>query len=149
ELVLSQPAASTPGSQFAYSNYGFAIAGTMCEAVTGRAYEDLVRELLFDPLQMKTVGFGAPGTGGKVDQPYGHRRSVGLLGPLVRVQGVGRMSPVEPGPMADNPACMSPAGCVHCSISDFARYAAWHLAGSRGKARMLEPDTFTKLHTDA
>src|SRR5262249_24511732 len=77
ELVLARPAESPPGSRFAYSNYGFAIAGAMCEAVASRTYEDLLRELLFDPLQMKSVGFGAPGTSGKVDQPYGHRRAVG------------------------------------------------------------------------
>lgn len=148
ELVLAEPPASSPGTKFAYSNYGFAIAGAMCEAVTGRAYEDLMREMLFDPLGMKSGGFGAPGTSDKVDQPYGHRRSVGLLSGLLKAKGAGRMSPITPGPLADNPACLSPAGRVHCSISDFARYAAWHLAGELGRARILKPETFKKLHTD-
>jgi CubicO group peptidase (beta-lactamase class C family) len=148
ELVLAQPPASEPGTTFAYSNYGFAIAGAMCEAVAGRQYEDLIHDLLFVPLEMKTGGFGPPGEARKVDQPYGHHRSVGLLGGLVQVRGATRMSAVERGPLADNPACMSPAGRIHCSISDFARYAAWHLAGDLGHARILKPETFKKLHTD-
>lgn len=147
ELVLTGPPASEPGEKFAYSNYGYAIAGAMCEAVTDRAYEDLMRELLFEPLGMKSAGFGPPGTKGKIDQPYGHRQATDIAG-VVRVQNAGSITPVEPGPMADNPACMAPAGCIHCSIGDFARYAAWHLEGDRGNARIIKPETFKQLHTD-
>ncbi len=147
ELVLARPPATPPGEKFAYSNYGYAIAGAMCEAVTDRAYEDLMREYLFEPLGMKSAGFGPPGTKGKIDQPYGHREGTDIGG-VVRVKNTGSITPVEPGPAADNPACMAPAGCIHCSISDFGRYAAWHLEGERGNARILKPETFKKLHTD-
>jgi D-alanyl-D-alanine carboxypeptidase len=48
----------------------------MAEQVTGQAWEDLMQEMLFKPLGMETVGFGAPGTASIVDQPRGH---TGLL----------------------------------------------------------------------
>ena len=44
---------------------------------------------------------------------------------------------------------IGPAGTVHCSIADFARYVAWHVAGDRGEGWLLEPDSFKKLHEPA
>ena len=32
-------------------------------------------------------------------------------------------SPVDPGPGADNPVAIGPAGIVHCSIGDWAKFA--------------------------
>ena len=55
--------------------------------------------------------------------------------------------PVPPGPTADNPPAITPAGRVHLSIADFARYAGWHARGAaKGKA-LLSEASFTKLHT--
>jgi hypothetical protein len=42
---------------------------------------------------------------------------------------------------------LAPAGSVHCSIGDLAKYAAWQLRGARGKGTLLKPKTFKKLHT--
>lgn len=132
EGVVKQPPATQPGTAFLYSNTGYAIAGHMAEHVTGKSWEDLMRTRLFAPLGMSTVGFGAPGTPDVVDEPRGH----GVSG-----------QPVEPGPLADNPPVIGPAGIVHCSIGDWAKYIALHLRGAQGDARLLEPATFTKLHT--
>jgi len=33
------------------------------------------------------------------------------------------------------------------NIADFARYAAWHVAGARGHGWLLKPESFHKLHT--
>ncbi|HYE02801.1 MAG TPA: serine hydrolase domain-containing protein [Phycisphaerales bacterium] len=131
--VLKHP----PGQvgTFVYSNAGYAIAGAMAEQVTGSAWEDLMRERLFAPLGMTSVGFGAPGTPERVDQPRGHRRG----------------KPVEPGPLGDNPPAIGPAGTVHCSISDWARFVALHLEGPHGRgpgggAALLKPESFARLH---
>ena len=75
----------------------------MIERVTGEAWEDLLRERLFEPLGMTSAGFGAPATPGKVDQPWGHLGEIGEL------------HPVEPGPLADNPPAIGPAATVHAS----------------------------------
>ncbi|HEY3242230.1 MAG TPA: serine hydrolase domain-containing protein, partial [Phycisphaerae bacterium] len=128
-ITRHQPEAK-PGTKFIYSNAGYASAGAMAEKVMGRAWEDLMRERLFAPLGMSSAGFGAPGTTDKLDQPRGHTEGG---------------APIEPGPAADNPAAIGPAGTVHCTIGDWAKFVALHLAGARGAARLLKPETFGKL----
>jgi CubicO group peptidase (beta-lactamase class C family) len=54
---------------------------------------------------------------------------------------------VPPGPRADNPLAISPAGAVHCSLGDLAKYAAFHMAGERGESKLLKAESFKKLHT--
>jgi len=44
----------------------------MAERVTDRSWEELLKERLFEPLQMTTAGFGHPGRARSVDQPWGH-----------------------------------------------------------------------------
>ena len=46
----------------------------------------------------------------------------------------------------DNAPSMGPAGTVHCSISDWAKFAALHLAGERGDSKLLKPATLKTLH---
>jgi CubicO group peptidase (beta-lactamase class C family) len=135
-LVERAPEAP-PGTKFIYSNQGYAMAGAMLEQIGGQPFETLLKQRLFDPLGMKSAGFGAPGQPGKVDQPWGHIGSGAVL------------QPIEPGPQADNPPAITPAGRVHCSIADFARYAAWHARGATRGATLLSDATFTKLHAAA
>ena len=104
----------------------------MAEKVTGKSWEDLMREKIFRPLGMTTAGFGAPGTRAKNDQPRGHKADG---------------SPVEPGPGADNPVAIGPAGIVHCSIGDWAKFAAANLPSA--KTKLVKPETLEKLHTPA
>ena len=133
-LLLRRPVAK-PGEKMIYSNQGYAIAGAMLERAAGRPWELLLRERLFQPLGMTSAGFGAPGDVKKLDQPWGHR-----------LNGV-ELVPVPPGPGADNPVAIGPAGTVHCSIGDLARYAAWQAQPIRTTARILGPASFEKLHT--
>ena len=132
EGVVTKPPASEPGTKHLYSNTGYAIAGHMAEQVTGEPWEDLMRQRVFEPLGMSTAGFGAPGTPDVVDEPRGHSASG---------------QPIEPGPLADNPSVIGPAGTVHCSTGDWAKYIALHLRGAQGEAKLLKPATFTRLHT--
>lgn len=116
--ILASAPEKPPGTAYEYSNAGFSIAGAMMEKATGKTYNHLLRELLFKPLGMSTAGFGAPATPADPHQPHGHR----LIG--------GVPTAVPPGPGDDNPAAITPAGRVHASITDFARYAALHLGQS-------------------
>ena len=136
EIVMGRPPSTEPGSTYAYANFGIAIAGAMCEAATGEPYEDLMRQMLFEPLGMTTAGFGAPGSAGKIDAIRGHD-DMALW-----------YSPVLPGNRADNPQVIAPAGTVHASIGDWAKYAALHLDGACGRPRLLKAETFAKLHGD-
>lgn len=47
---------STPGTKWEYSNCGYDLLGLILEQVTGRAYGDLLRERLLQPLGMRNSG---------------------------------------------------------------------------------------------
>lgn len=130
ESVTPEAPEAKPGEKFIYSNAGFAIAGHMAEQVTGKSWEELMREKIFRPLGMETAGFGAPGTAAKNDQPRGHNADG---------------TAVEPGPHSDNPAAIGPAGIVHCSLGDWAKFVAANLPSA--KIKLVKPETLVKLHT--
>lgn len=132
QSVTSKAPEATPGAKFIYSNAGVSIAGHMAESVTGKSWEVLMRDKIFRPLGMATAGFGAPGTLGKNDQPRGHKADG---------------SPVEPGPGADNPVGIGAAGIVHCSVGDWAKFAAANLPSA--KIKLVKPKTLEKLHAPA
>jgi CubicO group peptidase (beta-lactamase class C family) len=132
--LFTRPLAAPRGSKFIYSNEGYAIAGAMLERVTGRPWEELMRERIFEPLGMTSAGFGPPASAGLVDQPWGHSGEIGAL------------RPVPPGPDADNPPAIAPAATVHCSLADFARYASWHAGAEHGGKMLLSYRGFRKLH---
>lgn len=119
---------STPGTQFSYSNWGYVIAGTMAEHVTGQSYEELMHALVFKPLEMSTAGYGAPGKRGAVNEPWGHTADGQPL-------------------QEDNPRVMTAAGCVHCSLEDWGKFIADQLRGSNGQPALLKPESYTRLHT--
>jgi len=134
QALLRTAPESRPRERFQYSNQGYAIAGVIMEQFTGRAWEELMRERLFTPLGMVSAGFGAPGKAGAVDQPWGHT-------------GAGKtLEPVEPGPAADNPPAVGPAGTIHCSIGDWARFCAFHARGAKENGALLKPESFRRLH---
>ncbi len=128
--MLDRAPLSRPGSTYVYSNVGYALAGLMAERVTGEAWESLMRKRLFEPLEMASAGFGTPGQSGSVTQPWGHH----LDGRDIR--------PTQ----HDNAPSMGPAGTVHCSIPDLAKFAALHLTGEHGSSKLLKPATLKTLH---
>ena len=128
--VLRQPPQAAPGTKMIYSNQGYTIAGVMLEKITGKDWETLITERLFTPLHMTTASFGVPGTKGRVDQPWGHARKDGQVKPV----------------QSDNPPAIGPAGTVHCSLDDLARYVMFHLNEGKGGG-LLKADAFRKLHT--
>jgi CubicO group peptidase (beta-lactamase class C family) len=128
EAVLNQTPAAKPGTKMIYSNQGYAIVGAMLEKISGIPWETLITDRLFKPLHMDTAGFGPPGTIGQVDEPWGHVHKLFMNIPI----------------QSDNPPAISPAGRVHCSLDDFARYAIFHM---ENQPALLKPETFAKLHT--
>jgi len=134
-LILAQEPEAPPGTKFIYSNAGYVTAGAIVEHWTKTPWEDAIRKMLFTPLGMKSAGFGPMASRGKRDQPWSH------IG-----EGASRR-PVPPGPAADNPLCIGPAGTVHCSIGDWAKFAAAHLGADVNGDRLLTDETLEKLHT--
>ena len=130
KAVLSQPPEATPGTKTIYSNQGYAIAGAMMEKLAGMPWEELIQEQLFKPLHMDSAGFGPPGPVGKIEQPWGHIRQSGKIVPL----------------QVDNPPAIAPAGLVHCTLDDLARYVIIHLQSNPTNG-LLKTETLHRLHT--
>jgi CubicO group peptidase (beta-lactamase class C family) len=136
-MVLTEPPVSEPGSKFLYSNRSYAVAGAMAEKVANDSWENLMQKRIFQPLGMQSCGFGAMGSSGKIDQPWQHTLILFMH------------RKIEPGPQADNPPVIGPAGTVHCSVVDWGRFVTAHLRGEKGEPGILKPQTFKRLHTPA
>ncbi len=130
---LSRVPKHKPGTQYEYSNLGYAIAGAITERITGNSWEQAMKDEVFGPLGMTSVGFGGTGTPDRLDQPWGHHQNG---------------QPVAGnGPAMDNPPVLSPAGRVHCTIQDWAKFIADQLRGARGEPALMQPASYKKLHT--
>lgn len=129
--VLKLPPAYEPGKGFTYSNSGTTIAGMMLEKVSGKAWEDLLIDKLAKPLGIISIGYGlAAKDASKIDQPYGHVQQ-------------GKVNiPVPPGKFVGNPSAIAPAGLVHLTVEDFARYTAFYAARC---SKLLKIESFKKL----
>jgi CubicO group peptidase (beta-lactamase class C family) len=130
-------APSNTVGEWHYSNFGYIIAACMAEQITGSSWESLIKERLFDPLGMTTAGIGDPIDPLKkksIDQPWGHKKS--WIG-----------NKWKPSRDYYNEA-ISPAGRVHCSVEDWAKFISLQLPGEQtflDKAlldKLIEPVDF-------
>ena len=133
QVLTEEPV--NPG-EYTYSNAGFVVAGYMAERMTKRSWEELMRNLLFKPLGLRSAGFGWPATDDHPNQPHGHLGTA----PDVSVEEAGEWSFGEIN-------YAGPAGNIHCSIVDLARFAAFHLQGLHGRDGVLRAETVRRLHT--
>jgi len=46
-----------PGAKYAYNNSGYFLLGAIIERVTGKSYEQVLKENIFDPVGMKNTGY--------------------------------------------------------------------------------------------
>jgi len=120
---LKEAAEVEPG-EFHYSNLGYMIAGCMAEKRCGATWEALMNNRVFKPLGMTRAGFGPPGNPQQVDQPWGHVKSDGKWQPK----------------HFDNAEALGPAGRVHCTLADWAKFVALQMPGSKKLLARLHLD---------
>ena len=125
------------GSAFQYSNFGYMTAGAMMEAVTGEPWEQLVQERLYEPLGLKSAGFGPAATPGLIDAAVGHQTTED-----------GTIVPRLWGTWAGLPPLLSPAGTNHMSILDFARWAAWNAGKGMRGPKLVEASTLAHIFAE-
>lgn len=78
--LMTLPLASTPGSQYLYSNHSYRLLGSVIETVTGRPYLEVVGETILGPLGMSMTGTPMTlGATGLVARPYGDRNGTAPL----------------------------------------------------------------------
>lgn len=133
--VLSMEPPNDRSGDGAYSNVGYVAACAMVERVTGTAWEAGILQGLAAPLGLQSLGFGYPASPFMPDQPRGHAVLDGRI-------------EVLPLDLSRNLAvCLSPAGAVHLSITDLARYARDHLNGLTGGRALLPGSYYARLHS--
>jgi len=105
--VLAKAPKHMPGSAFGYSNLGYIVLGAALQQRTGASWEDLIERELFAPLNITTCGFGPVSTDQSPEGNWAHEHDGKRYRPT----------------QSDNPAYLGPAGTVHCSLSDWGRFA--------------------------
>ena len=133
--VLGDPPRTRPGNSANYSNADHVLAAAMLEARTGRSWSRLMEEELFEPLGLRSAGFGPPGSVDSLDAPRGHSNSW---------FGLGRIRAGAPDFSADNPPTRGPAGRVHMSLSDYAIFLVDQLRGPRGEGVLLPAEEYPR-----
>lgn len=136
QMALSRAPGAAPGEKFQYANDNYIVLGSILESMTNRPWEELVRTEVFAPLALNSAGFGAPGDGLSSKAPVGHEIKPG-----------GALMPVQAGMRADNPAVVGPAGTIHMSLEDLARFTYHHAAGEIEPDGFLSPKTYQLFHT--
>jgi len=140
QFTLSRDPLSKPGERMAYSNAGYSIAAHMAEVLANKPYEQLMQELVFNPLGMSSARFGVPGTPGNPGadgQINGHA-----------LEGEAVVTHIMADPNLN--AIQAAAGSgVSISLEDLLKFAQYHLAGLQGYVTLMSPKNFKVLHEPA
>jgi CubicO group peptidase (beta-lactamase class C family) len=123
-VVLNEAPIGPARGESVYSNSDYLLAAAAAEQATGKSFEQLMQDEVFQPLGM-TVTF-APSKRGQV---LGHLEGKPLT-----------------GLRADNPPLFAPAGAVKLSMTDWARFAIDQMAGEKGRGKLLPASAYAALH---
>ena len=117
------------GKVWSYNNAGYYLLGHLIEVVTGKNYQDVLKERVLEPLGLAQTFFD-PG------DVITYRFATGHNGGLV----------ARPWPL---PRAAYPAGGITCSIRDLLSYAQFHMgdgSASNGDA-LLRSESLTQMQT--
>jgi len=122
-----------PGEVMHYSNSGYILAGAILEKIAGQTYERLRTEKLFQPLGITTAGYGIPADLAPASQPWGHIWDLSSSFIVYK---------------SKYPNFLAPAGYLHLSIKDWAKFTLLHLDTYPEQNRKpLKASTLKRLHT--
>ena len=121
------PQQTPVGELWAYNNAGFALAGRVVELVTGKRFEDAVKELVLDPFELASTTFW----------PWDVMTERFVVGHV----GLGEeLQVARPWPVGRS---AHPAGGIVSTTPDLLRYARLHLDPPPALAPMQEPQADT------
>jgi CubicO group peptidase (beta-lactamase class C family) len=129
------PQLTAPGSVFAYNNAGLVVAGRIIEVVTGSTYEDAVRELVIDPLELGHTRFFS-------DEIIGFN--------IAAAHKVTDGKPVVDNAAWEFPRSCNPTGALMSSARDQLRYAGFHLGDGTATdgTRLLSRDALVAMRSN-
>ncbi|HEX6750673.1 MAG TPA: serine hydrolase [Longimicrobium sp.] len=126
------PQASSLRSQYAYNNLSFVVAGEVAAAAAGTTWERLVQSRLLEPLGMRETVTGLAGLAGRPNVAAAHIRRGDTLVAI-------------PERDIDN---AGPAGSMHSSVHDMARWLRFQLDSTRlGGRRFVSAGRYAEMYT--
>lgn len=120
------------GEEFQYQNLMFMTAGYLAERMTGKSWEELVRERIFNPLEMSRSNFSVEVSKEDSDhaEPYNVEEREATHIPFRNIDAVG------------------PAGSINSSVAEMAQWLRLQLGGGEiDGERLIEQDTLRQMHT--
>ncbi|MBW5467028.1 serine hydrolase [Brevibacillus formosus] len=127
-----------PGTEFSYSNDGFALLGAIIERVSGKSYETYVKEHIIDPIGMEHTSFF-------LEELNGYEN----ITKLYIMRDKGDHKEVVPSPnWWDTPASRA-AGFLKSTVRDMLRYTDMFCKGglTAGGNRILTPESVQRMIT--
>jgi CubicO group peptidase (beta-lactamase class C family) len=127
------PQVTPLGTAWSYNNASFVLAGRVIEAVTGKTYEAVAKELIFEPLGMKHTFFFP-------EEAMTYRFAMGHLvfpeGPRI----------ARPWPI---PRSSNAAGGISTTIPDQFRYARFQMSDGVAEdgTRLLKPESIAYMQS--
>lgn len=119
-------------SRWQYNNLMFLTGGFLIEELTGKPWEDVVRNRVLTPLRMTRSNFKDADSATDADHARGYREEKSRILEMP-FREVGNMGP---------------AGSINSSVREMGNYALLHL--SRGKfegKQLVQPTTIQEMHT--
>ncbi len=131
-----------PPGTFYYANNDYVLVAALLERLTGRPWEELMAARVFRPLRMDSAGFYRAAHAGQVDEPWPHKQD-GT--PLAPTDFAAQANPVLG--TVELPPFLAPAGLIHCSLADWAKFLADQLRGSAGRPALLPASIYRAMQT--
>jgi CubicO group peptidase (beta-lactamase class C family) len=128
ECIAGTSYVNEPGTEYLYSNVGYAMLGLAVERAVGRPFTTFVAERTFRPLGMSKTAF-EPTDAMRQDLARGYARR-GREGPYTSAVADAEL---------EGRGYKVPNGAILSSVNDMAKFLAWELG--HGPAEVLDRDT--------
>jgi CubicO group peptidase (beta-lactamase class C family) len=117
-----------------YQNIMYVTAGYLCGKLTGQSWEAFIQSRIFDALGMSNTWFYSGDMEASGDYALAYK--------IFHEQG----DLLKKVPYYDN-TVMGPAGAIHSTVSDMARWLQVHLNGGRlGDLQLVSPGNLAQMH---
>ncbi|WP_433944643.1 serine hydrolase domain-containing protein [Paenibacillus sp. SN-8-1] len=117
-----------PGEQVAYSNQGLSLAGYLVQKLSGKPFEDVIRERIFKPLQMNHSSFHFEESEPNLARSYSYDSGTYKAAPYSYIHHL-------------------PAGALNSTAEDMTHYMIAHLQqGQYEGSRILSDKTAELMH---
>ena len=131
-----------PPGTYHYANSDYVLIAALLERMTGRSWEDLISERVFKPLHMDSAGFYRAAKMDAIDQPWPHDAQGHPILPTNFANAtITQLGTVELPPI------LAPAGLIHCSMDDWAKFLADQLRGAAGMPALLPAPLYHAMQT--